>query len=158
MLYPFMQLFGIFGGGFLLYLMGSSGLMGASAAVIMGLIIFYGYGKNNVKREITPWETALRMVTDPEDAELRRCYAAFYGADKEGSGTLDMDQFISAILALGYVKRGGVNIPVDSLVISSTKTNERDQTVRDLFIEGDSDSDGSIDIQEFIVIAEEIAP
>ena len=158
MLYPFMQLFGIFGGGFLLYLMGSSGLMGASAAVILGLIIFYGYGKNNVKREITPWETALRMVTDPEDAELRRCYAAFYGADKEGSGTLDMDQFISAILALGYVKRGGVNIPVDSLVISSTKTNERDQTVRDLFIEGDSDSDGSIDIQEFIVIAEEIAP
>ena len=158
MLYPFMQLFGICGGGFLLYLMGSSGLMGASAAVILGLIIFYGYGKNNVKREITPWETALRMVTDPEDAELRRCYAAFYGADKEGSGTLDMDQFISAILALGYVKRGGVNIPVDSLVISSTKTNERDQTVRDLFIEGDSDSDGSIDIQEFIVIAEEIAP
>ena len=69
-----------------------------------------------------------------------------------------MDQFISAILALGYVKRGGVNIPVESMVISSTKTNERDQTVRDLFIEGDSDSDGSIDIQEFIVIAEEIAP
>ena len=158
MLYPFMQLFGIFGGGFLLFLMGSSGLMGASAAVILGLIIFYGYGKNNVKREITPWETALRMVTDPEDAELRRCYAAFYDADREGSGTLDMDQFISAILALGYVKRGGVNIPVDSLVISSTKTNERDQTVRDLFIKGDSDSDGSIDIQEFILIAEEIAP
>ena len=69
-----------------------------------------------------------------------------------------MDQFISAILALGYVKRGGANIPDDSLVISSTKTNEKDQTVRDLFIKGDSDSDGSIDIHEFIIIAEEIAP
>ena len=158
MMYPFMQLFGIFGGGFLLYLMGSSGVIGASAAVILGLIIFYSYGKNKVKKEITPWETALRMITDPEDAELRRCYAAFYDADNEGSGILDMDQFISAILALGYVKRGGANIPDDSLVISSTKTNEKDQTVRDLFIKGDSDSDGSIDIHEFIIIAEEIAP
>ena len=158
MMYPFMQLFGIFGGGFLLYLMGSSGIIGASAAVILGLIIFYGYGKNNVKKEITPWETTLRMITDPEDAELRRCYSAFYDADSEGSGILDMDQFISAIMALGYVKKGGANIPDDSLVISSTKTNEKDQTVRDLFIKGDSDSDGSIDIHEFIVIADEIAP
>ena len=158
MMYPFMQLFGIFGGGFLLYLMGSSGIIGASAAVILGLIIFYGYGKNNVKKEITPWETTLRMITDPEDAELRRCYSAFYDADSEGSGILDMDQFISAIMALGYVKKGGANIPDDSLVISSTKTNEKDQTVRDLFIKGDSDSDGSIDIHEFIEIAEEIAP
>ena len=158
MMYPFMQLFGIFGGGFLLYLMGSSGIIGASAAVILGLIIFYGYGKNNVKKEITPWETTLRMITDPEDAELRRCYSAFYDADSEGSGILDMDQFISAIMALGYVKKGGANIPDDSLVISSTKTNEKDQTVRDLFNKGDSDSDGSIDIHEFIVIADEIAP
>ena len=157
-MYPFIQLFGIFGGAFLLYLMGSSGVMGASGAVILGLIIFNSYGKNNVKREITPWDTALRMITDPEDAELRRRYAAFYDADSEDSGILNMDQFISAILALGYIKRGGANIPDDSLVISSTKTNERDQTVRDLFIKGDSDSDGSIDIHEFIEIAEEIAP
>ena len=157
-MYPFIQLFGILGGAFLLYLMGSSGVMGASGAVILGLIIFSSYGKNNVKREITPWDTALRMITDPEDAELRRRYAAFYDADSEDSGILNMDQFISAILALGYIKRGGANIPDDSLVISSTKTNERDQTVRDLFIKGDSDSDGSIDIHEFIEIAEEIAP
>tara|TARA_B100000131_G_scaffold304783_1_gene330154 strand:+ start:8033 stop:9778 length:1746 start_codon:yes stop_codon:yes gene_type:complete len=156
--YPLMQLFGIFAGGVLLFLMGPSGIIGAGAAIVLGTIIFSSYGKKNVKKEITPWETSIRMLTDPKDAELRRRYSAFYRADITETGSLNLDQFVSAILALGYIKKGGGNIPDDSLVISSTKNNSKDQTIRDIFVEGDVDSGGTIEIDEFLRIAEEIGP
>ena len=98
------------------------------------------------------------MLTDPKDAELRRRYSAFYRADITETGSLNLDQFVSAILALGYIKKGGGNIPDDSLVISSTKNNSKDQTIRDIFVEGDVDSGGTIEIDEFLRIAEEIGP
>ena len=69
-----------------------------------------------------------------------------------------MDGFVSAILALGYIERGGANISDDSLVISGTKSNPNNQTVRDLYAEGDLDSDGSIGLEEFLRMAEEIEP
>ena len=157
-LYPFIQLFGIFGGGALLVLMGSKAIIGATVAIVLGVIIYTGYGKDNVKREITPWETAVRMFTEPDEVERRRRFSAFYSADKEGTGLLDLDGFVSAILALGYIERGGANISDDSLVISGTKSNPNNQTVRDLYAEGDLDSDGSIGLEEFLRMAEEIEP
>ena len=156
--YPLIQLFGIFGGGALLLLMGSKAIIGAMVAIVLGLIIYTGYGKENVEREITPWETVMKLVTEPEEVERRRRFSAFYSADKEGTGGLDLDEFVSAILALGYIDKGGVNISDDSLVVSSTKSNQKNQTVRELFIEGDLDSDGSIGIEEFLRMAEEIEP
>ncbi len=156
--YPLIQLFGIFGGGALLLLMGSKAIIGAMVAIVLGLIIYTGYGKENVEREITPWETVMKLVTEPEEVERRRRFSAFYSADKEGTGGLDLDEFVSAILALGYIDKGGANISDDSLVVSSTKSNQKNQTVRELFIEGDLDSDGSIGIDEFLRMAEEIEP
>ena len=157
-IYPLIQLFGIFGGGALLLLMGSKAIIGAMVAIVLGLIIYTGYGKENVEREITPWETVMKLVTEPEEVERRRRFSAFYSADKEGTGGLDLDEFVSAILALGYIDKGGANISDDSLVVSSTKSNQKNQTVRELFIEGDLDSDGSIGIDEFLRMAEEIEP
>ena len=156
--YPLIQLFGIFGGGALLLLMGSKAIIGAMVAIVLGLIIYTGYGKENVEREITPWETVMKLVTEPEEVERRRRFSAFYSADKEGTGGLDLDEFVSAILALGNIDKGGANISDDSLVVSSTKSNQKNQTVRELFIEGDLDSDGSIGIDEFLRMAEEIEP
>tara|TARA_B100001123_G_scaffold255649_1_gene285160 strand:+ start:4147 stop:5898 length:1752 start_codon:yes stop_codon:yes gene_type:complete len=158
LLYPFIQLFGIFGGGALLVLMGSKAIIGAMVAIVLGIIIYTGYGKENVEREITPWETVVKMVTEPHEVERRRRFSAFYSSDKEGTGSLDLDEFVSAILALGYIGKGGANISDDSLVVSGTKSNQKNRTVRDLFIEGDLDSDGSIGIEEFLRMAEEIEP
>ena len=110
-LYPAVQLFGIFGGGALLYLMGSKSLVGASAAIVLGFIIYNGYGRSRVDAQITPWETVRLMLTNSDEAERRRLFAAFYDADAEGDGQLDLDQFVSAFKALGYIEGGGQTFP-----------------------------------------------
>ena len=157
-LYPAVQLFGIFGGGALLYLMGSKSLVGASAAIVLGLFIYNGYGRSRVDAQITPWETAKLMLTNAEEAERRRLFAAFYDADAEGDGQLDLDQFVSAFKALGYLEGGGPNIPDDAIVLSKTRNRRGDQLIGDVFGKGDTDKDGLISIEEFLEVAREIEP
>ena len=158
LLYPAIQLFGIFGGAGLLLLMGSKAVIGASAAVILGAIIYMGYGRNHVESKITPWDTMVKMAIDPKEAEIRRRYAAFFESDREDKGSLDLSEFVSAVLTLGYIQKGGANIPDESIVVSRTKTIHRDQSVRDIFRSGDENEDGLIDIQEFLKMADEIEP
>ncbi len=157
-LYPLIQLFGIIGGGGLLWLMGAKSLIGASVAIVLGLIIFKSYGEKRVEDEITPWETSTKMITNPDEVERRRLFAAFHAADTEGTGKLNLGQFVSAIRALGYIEEGSANIDDDALVISHTKHNPENQMVRDFFHWGDENADGLIDIEEFLKMAEEIAP
>ena len=157
-LYPAVQLFGIFGGGALLYLMGSKSLVGASAAIVLGLIIYNGYGRNRVDAQITPWETVRLMLTNADEAERRRLFAAFYDADEERGGQLNLDQFVSAFKALGYIEGGGPNIPDDAIVLSKTRNRRGDQLIGDVFGKGDTDKDGLISIEEFLEVAREIEP
>ena len=157
-LYPAVQLFGIFGGGALLYLMGSKSLVGASAAIVLGLIIYNGYGRNRVDTQITPWETVRLMLTNADEAERRRLFAAFYDADEERDGQLNLDQFVSAFKALGYIEGGGPNIPDDAIVLSKTRNRRGDQLIGDVFGKGDTDKDGLINIEEFLEVAREIEP
>ena len=157
-LYPAVQLFGIFGGGALLYLMGSKSLVGASAAIVLGLIIYNGYGRNRVDAQITPWETVRLMLTNADEAERRRLFAAFYDADEERDGQLNLDQFVSAFKALGYIEGGGPNIPDDAIVLSKTRNRRGDQLIGDVFGKGDTDKDGLISIEEFLEVAREIEP
>ena len=157
-LYPAVQLFGIFGGGALLYLMGSKSLVGASAAIVLGLIIYNGYGRNRVDTQITPWETVRLMLTNADEAERRRLFAAFYDADEERDGQLNLNQFVSAFKALGYIEGGGPNIPDDAIVLSKTRTRRGDQLIGDVFGKGDTDKDGLISIEEFLEVAHEIEP
>ena len=157
-LYPAVQLFGIFGGGALLYLMGSKSLVGASAAIVLGLIIYNGYGRNRVDAQITPWETVRLMLTNADEAERRRLFAAFYDADEERDGQLNLDQFVSAFKALGYIEGGGPNIPDDAIVLSKTRNRRGDQLIGDVFGKGDTDKDGLISIEEFLEVAHEIEP
>ena len=158
LLYPLIQLFGIFGGGTLLYFMGTKSLIGAIVAIILGTIIFRSYGKDRVVDEITPWETTKKMLTDPDEVEKRRVHAAFHAADTEGTGNLNLDEFISALKALGYIVRGGPNIPDDAIVIPGGRKHRKNRLIRDLFHWGDGDEDGLINIEEFLTVAEEIEP
>ncbi|MBF93479.1 MAG: amino acid transporter [Euryarchaeota archaeon] len=157
-LYPGIQLFGIFGGAGLLFLMGSKAVIGATASIVLGSIIYLGYGRSHSEPRITPWDSAVKKILDPRGAETRRRYAAFYESDLEGKGSLDLGEFVSAVLLLGYIDKGGANIPDDSIVVSRTKSSQRDQTVRDIFRSGDENEDGLIDIEEFLKMADEIEP
>ncbi len=157
-LYPLIQLFGIFGGGALLYFMGTKSLIGAIVAIILGTIIFRSYGTDRVVDEITPWETTKKMLTDPDEVEKRRVHAAFHAADTEGTGNLNLEEFISALKALGYIVGGGPNIPDDAIVIPGGRKHRKNRLIRDLFHWGDEDEDGLINIEEFLTVAEEIEP
>ena len=157
-LYPLVQLFGIFGGAALLYFMGTKSLVGAGVAIILGTIIFSSYGKERVQSVITPWDTTKKMLTDPEEVERRRVFASFHAADSEGTGKLNLEEFISAFKALGYIVGGGPNIPDDAIVVPSVSKRRPDRLIRDIFHESDSDEDGLIDIEEFLTVAEEIKP
>ena len=157
-LYPLIQLFGIFGGAALLYFMGTKSLIGAGAAVILGTIIFKGYGEKRVGLEITPWNTTRKLLTDPHEVERRRVFAAFHAADTEGNEKLNLEEFIGAFKALGYIVGGGPNIPDDAIVVPSASKTGPDRLIGDLFHRGDSDEDGLIGIDEFLVVAEELGP
>ena len=157
-LYPLIQLFGIFGGVALLYFMGTKSLIGAGVAIVLGAIIFRSYGKERVEAEITPWETTWKMLTDPDEVERRRVYASFHAADTEDTGKLNLEEFISAFKALGYIVGGGPNIPDDAIVVPSASKTGPDRLIRDLFHAGDADEDGLIDIEEFLAVAEELEP
>ena len=63
--------------------------------------------------------------------ETRRRLTAFYAADIDGNGELDVDQYISAMDALGY-------------------SPETEDELRSAFDEADTDGNGIIDIQEFV--------
>ena len=130
-MYPLIQIFGIIGGFVLLFLMGSKALIGGTAAVVLGLIIYKGYGEKHADLEITPWETFGLQYSDPEEVEERRRLTAFYAADIDGNGELNTNQYISAMDALGY---------------SKDKENE----LLVYFEEADIDGNGIIDIEEFL--------
>ena len=129
--YPFFQLLGIIGGFVLLFLMGSKALIGGTAAIVLGLIIWKGYGEKHVEREITPWQTFGLQYIDPEEVETRRRLTAFYAADIDGNGELNVEQYLSAMDALGY-------------------TPDAERELRVVFDEADTDGNGIIDIEEFV--------
>ena len=130
-MYPLIQIFGIIGGFVLLFLMGSKALIGGTAAVVLGLIIYKGYGEKHADLEITPWETFGLQYSDPEEVEERRRLTAFYAADIDGNGELNRNQYLSAMDALGYSK-------------------DKESELRGYFDEADTDSNGIIDIDEFL--------
>ena len=129
--YPFFQLLGIIGGFVLLFLMGSKALIGGTAAIVLGLIIWKGYGEKHVEMEITPWQTFGLQYLDPEEVETRRRLTAFYAADIDGNGELNVEQYLSAMDALGY-------------------TPDAERELRAVFDEADTDGNGIIDIEEFV--------
>ncbi len=130
-LYPFFQVLGIIGGLVLLYLMGMKAMIGGTAAIILGIIIFKTYGEKHYATEITPWETFRLMFRDPDEAEHRRRLAAFHAADRENTNHMNLHEFIAAMEALECCDEGH-------------------DALREYFHAADEDEDGIIDIDEFL--------
>ncbi len=136
--FPIIQILGIIVSIWLIYLMGSKALIGALATIIIGLIIYHSYGKKNVQKEITPWDTFKLMFMNPDEAEQRRFYAAFHAADSNSKGHLNLQEFISAM---------------NSLQLDSTLNN---WILRRYFHSADINNDGVLDIDEFLSSIQEI--
>ncbi|MEC7261321.1 MAG: amino acid permease, partial [Candidatus Thermoplasmatota archaeon] len=56
-LYPFMQLWGILAGLFLIYFIGDKAFIGASAAIVAGLLTYYLYGWKHAQIKKTPFHS-----------------------------------------------------------------------------------------------------
>ena len=50
-LYPYVQIFGTIAGAYLVVIMGSKAILGATAAVVIGVSTYYIYGKKNYQLE-----------------------------------------------------------------------------------------------------------
>ena len=104
-LYPFFQIYGIIGGLVLLIFLGPKALIGALSAVVLGVVVYQGYGRKNAKVVISPWKTLQTMLTDPERAKQEVRMAAFVEADSGLKGKISLSEFINAMEILGYVNQ-----------------------------------------------------
>lgn len=136
-LYPFTQIFGILTGSVLIYAMGFKALFGGSAAVIIGIIIYQSYGKRHGQKSITPWETFRLQLTNPDEVEHRRRWAAFHAADINRNNHLNLHEFISAMESLGF-------------------SDGNQDTLREYFHAADHNEDGVLEIDEFLLGVEEL--
>ena len=136
-LYPFTQIFGILTGSVLIYAMGVKALFGGSAAVIIGIIIYQSYGKRHGQKSITPWETFRLQLTNPDEVEHRRRWAAFHAADINRNNHLNLHEFISAMESLGF-------------------SDGNQDTLREYFHAADHNEDGVLEIDEFLLGVEEL--
>ena len=66
-LYPFMQLWGILAGLFLIYFIGDKAFIGASAAIGAGLVTYYLYGQKHAEVTKTPFQSFRESMTDSEE-------------------------------------------------------------------------------------------
>ena len=136
-MYPFFQVFGIVGGIALLLLMGAKALIGGTAAVVLGSIIYKTYGDSNTEDEITPWETYVLMRRNPSEAERRRMMASFHLADADGSGAIDLEEFIAAAEMIGF-------------------TESDRPSLEEHFRSADTNENGLIDIEEYASMIEKM--
>ncbi|MDC0557271.1 amino acid permease [Candidatus Poseidoniaceae archaeon] len=130
-LYPIIHLWGIIAGLVLVYIMGEKALIGAVAAIVMGLIVYYFYGKKHTHPRITPFTTFCKEFRNTSPSEHDKREFAFHAADKVGKGHLTVEDFQVAMRALEF-----------------SYTEEECQSI---FNEIDSNDNGYIDIEEFLI-------
>ena len=129
-LYPIMHLWGIISGLALVYIMGEKAVIGAVAAIVMGLVVYQLYGKRHVYSRTTPFDTFRKEFRNPSDIEHDRRELAFHAADMGGKGHLNLKEFQVALHALKF--------PYDF------------EEARTIFHEIDMDETGVIDIDDFL--------
>ena len=131
--YPWLQIWGIFAGGVLVYMMGSKAIIGGFGAVVIGLATYSIYGSKHYLARKTPYQTFKQMFSN---TELKTRLAAFHAADIGASNHLTLSEFISAMKAL--------------------KLDFSNDEYRVLFHKADTDNNGVIDIDEFLSSVEQI--
>jgi APA family basic amino acid/polyamine antiporter len=131
-LYPIIQIFGIISGIFLIYIMGSKAIIGAAACCVLGLVIYYSYGKSRVGRKLTPWRTVRTELMNVDKHEREKRWWVFHtiAAKRSHPDYLNESEFVQAI---GIIKP------------KLTRFHRRQ-----LFHEIDTNSDGIIDVDQFL--------
>ena len=151
-LFPCIQLLGIVGGVFLLYLMGEKAAWGALAVSTLGVATFFGYGRYHAggrrtpfeeyrsrllnptrdehELETVPVENFREMMRNPTRAEHDRRVAAFNAADAGRQKHLTLSEFQRAMHVLGY--------------------DYYDFQIREIFHAADDNGDGVIVIDQFL--------
>ncbi len=128
--YPLIHIWGIIAGVVLVLIMGSKAIIGAAAAVAMGLIVYQLYGKGHAHPRTTPFTTFCTEFRNPTETEHERRELAFNAADMGGKRHLTLREFQVALRALNF--------------------NYSSEEIRIIFHEADSDANGYIDIDEFL--------
>jgi amino acid transporter len=126
-LYPLIQIWGIVAGIILVLIMGIKAIIGAAAAIGVGLIVYQLYGKKHAYSKTTPFAT-YRSEFGKSKIEITKL--AFHAADMGGKGHLNLKEFQTAVNALGF--------------------NYSESESRNIFHQADQDANGVIDIAEFL--------
>ena len=77
-MYPFIQIFGILSGIFLLYVMGLMAFLGGIGCCLLGLVTYYSYGKSRAHPMLTPWRTVRTEFTNASQAEREKRWLVFH--------------------------------------------------------------------------------
>jgi len=128
--FPLIQIWGIVGGLALVFIMGEKAFIGAGAALIIGLIIYFGYGAKHAHPRETPFHTFRQEFRNPTPAEHKRREEMFHMADWGGKNHLTLSEFQHALKTLGF----------------DYSSNDS----RLIFHKADTNEDGVIDIDEFL--------
>ncbi|MGB1587651.1 MAG: amino acid permease [Poseidonia sp.] len=137
-LYPYLNLWGIIAGAFLISLMGSKAFIGGGVAVVAGLCTYYLYGrKHYIVSQTTPFQTFTAQFGTASTTEHDRRLAAFHAADFGNKNHLTLKEFQNALKALGF-------------------TFTKDES-RAIFHNADANEDGVIDIDEFFQSYEKLS-
>ncbi len=136
-LYPYLNLWGIVAGAFLISLMGSKAFIGGGVAVVAGVCTYYLYGRKHYIAQHTPFQTFRQQFAEANTVEHDRRVAAFHAADFGKKNHLTLKEFQNALKALGF---------------SFTQDESRA-----IFHHADQNEDGVIDIDEFFANYERLA-
>tara|TARA_B100001094_G_scaffold94129_1_gene90022 strand:- start:2833 stop:4512 length:1680 start_codon:yes stop_codon:yes gene_type:complete len=133
-LYPFMHIWGVIAGAFLLTFIGQKAFIGGGAAILVGSMTYYLYGKKHAVASDTPLSTFKKQFKFTSESEHDKRISVFQAADYGGKNHLTCREFQNALSALGFK-------------YTSTES-------RMIFHNADSDENGVIDIDEFFATFE----
>ena len=128
-LYPFMHIWGVVAGAFLLTFIGQKAFIGGGAAILVGSVTYYLYGKKHAVVSNTPLNTFKKQFQFTSQSEHDKRLSVFHAADFGGKNHLTCREFQNALSALGF-----------------KYTSDESRTI---FHNADSDENGVIDIDEF---------
>lgn len=135
-LYPYLNLWGIVAGAFLISLMGSKAFIGGGVALVAGVCTYYLYGRKHYIAQHTPFQTFTQQFGTATSSEHDRRLAAFHAADYGKKNHLTLKEFQNALNALGF-------------------EFSKDES-RAIFHNADKNEDGVIEIDEFFITYEKL--
>ena len=135
-LYPFMHIWGVVAGAFLLTFIGQKAFIGGGVAILVGSLTYYLYGIKHASVSNTPLSTFKKQFKIASKTEHDKRVSVFHAADYGGKNHLTCREFQNALAALGF-----------------TYTSDESRTI---FHNADADENGVIDIDEFFNMFETI--